>query len=103
MPTYVYECVKCGEVMEAFQRMSDEPLKDCEKCDGDLKKVFTPVGIMFKGSGFYCNDSRKSCVSATPPAEKKKEPACAASSPSDGGGKSACAGCDKAAPSTATT
>ena len=104
MPTYVYECKKCGEVVEVFQRMSEEPLNECEKCCGALKKVFTPVGIVFKGSGFYCNDSRKPGVSAPPAGEKKKEPVCGAASGVEGGGGSACAGCDKAgsAPSTST-
>jgi putative FmdB family regulatory protein len=65
MPTYEYECAKCGEHVEAFQTFSEEPLKrhnQCEgsKCTGALHKVFSPVGIVLKGSGFYKNDSRDS-------------------------------------------
>lgn len=63
MPTYEYECSKCGDRFDVFQRMSEDALESCEHCGGHLKKVFHPVGIVFKGSGFYCTDSRKpSCT-----------------------------------------
>lgn len=73
MPTYVYRCAKCGEETEAVQKMSDPPLKRCKTCKGALKRVFQPVGIVLKGSGFYKTDSRAA-------AEKK---AAAASSSSE--------------------
>ena len=65
MPTYEYACAKCGEHFEAFQTFSEERLKrhnqcDGSKCTGTLQKVFSPVGIVLKGSGFYKNDSRDS-------------------------------------------
>src|SRR5262245_57098619 len=58
MPTYVYECNKCGDEFELYQSFSDEPLKKHPGCGGKVAKVFQPVGIVLKGSGFYKNDSR---------------------------------------------
>ena len=58
MPTYQYSCTECGERIEAVQKFTDEPLQICSACGGKLRKVFSPVGIVFKGSGFYRNDSR---------------------------------------------
>jgi putative FmdB family regulatory protein len=62
VPTYEYACTSCGEQLEAVQRFSDDPLTVCPACGGALRKVFSPVGIVFKGSGFYRTDSRKSVV-----------------------------------------
>ncbi len=59
MPTYQYACTSCGEQIEAVQRFTDDPLTVCPACGGTLRKVFSPVGIVFKGSGFYRTDSRK--------------------------------------------
>ena len=56
MPTYEYECKDCGHRFEAFQRITDDPISACEKCGGRVSKVFHPVGIVFKGSGFHVND-----------------------------------------------
>ena len=58
MPTYEYACAECGERLEAVQKFSDDPLTECPACGGRLRKVFSPVGIVFKGSGFYRTDSR---------------------------------------------
>jgi putative FmdB family regulatory protein len=58
VPTYQYSCTECGERIEAVQKFTDEPLQVCSVCSGRLRKVFSPVGIVFKGSGFYRNDSR---------------------------------------------
>src|SRR5689334_14343396 len=60
MPTYEYACKDCGEHLEVVQSFSDDPLTECPNCKGPLRKVFGSVGISFKGSGFYKNDSRKS-------------------------------------------
>ncbi len=68
MPTYEYECQSCHQRVEAVQKFSDPALTTCEACGGDLRKVFSAVGIVFKGSGFYKNDSRGSSSSVTPPA-----------------------------------
>jgi putative FmdB family regulatory protein len=60
VPTYEYACAECGERLEAVQKFSDDPLTECPACRGRLRKVFSPVGIVFKGSGFYRTDSRSS-------------------------------------------
>ena len=60
MPTYEYACRQCGHHLEVVQSFKDDPLKDCPNCAGELRKVFSPIGIAFKGSGFYRNDSRSS-------------------------------------------
>ncbi|MEU9475440.1 FmdB family zinc ribbon protein [Streptomyces sp. NPDC048191] len=66
MPTYQYQCTECGEGLEAVQKFTDDALTECPNCDGRLKKVFSAVGIVFKGSGFYRNDSRGSSSSSSP-------------------------------------
>ena len=58
MPTYQYACTDCGDKSEVVQRFTDDPLTVCSACGGKLRKVFSPVGIVFKGSGFYRTDSR---------------------------------------------
>ena len=60
MPTYQYRCTACGEELEAVQKFSDPALTTCTACGGDLRKVYSAVGVVFKGSGFYATDSRKS-------------------------------------------
>jgi putative FmdB family regulatory protein len=59
VPIYEYQCDECGASFEAFQKMSDDPLTECEKCGGPLRKVLHPVAIHFKGSGFYTTDYGK--------------------------------------------
>lgn len=63
MPTYEYECTSCRRRLEVVQRFSDAPLTTCEECGGDLKKVISAPGIVFKGGGFYKTDSRGSSSS----------------------------------------
>lgn len=58
MPTYEYACSACSRRLEVFQRFSEDPLVECQECGGDLRRVFHPVGILFKGSGFYSTDAR---------------------------------------------
>ena len=58
MPTYQYACTACDERLEAVQSFTDAPLTECPACGGALRKVFSAVGVVFKGSGFYKNDSR---------------------------------------------
>ena len=64
MPTYQYACTTCAEQLEVVQRFTDNPLTLCPACGGALRKVFSPVGIVFKGSGFYRTDSRQGSVPA---------------------------------------
>ena len=59
MPMYVYKCDECGNHFEQLQKFSDKPLKVCPRCKGHVKRVIHPTGIVFKGSGWYINDSRK--------------------------------------------
>jgi putative FmdB family regulatory protein len=58
MPTYQYRCTTCDTELEAVQKFTDDPLTDCPECDGNLRKVFNAVGVVFKGSGFYATDNR---------------------------------------------
>jgi len=58
VPTYQYACTDCGDRSEVVQRFTDDSLTLCTACGGKLRKVFSPVGIVFKGSGFYRTDSR---------------------------------------------
>ena len=64
MPIYVYACTNCGERTEAKQGFDDPPLETCPICGGKLRKMYSPVGIVFKGSGFYSTDQKKSGTTA---------------------------------------
>ncbi|MFD0270531.1 FmdB family zinc ribbon protein [Streptomyces sp. NPDC127106] len=84
MPTYQYQCTECGEGLEAVQKFTDDALTECPNCNGRLKKVFSAVGIVFKGSGFYRNDSRGASSSSTPaskPASSSSSTSTASSAP----------------------
>jgi putative FmdB family regulatory protein len=59
VPTYAYRCTGCSHEFEIFQKFSDSPLTECPECGQEIRRVFHPVGIVFKGSGWYINDSRK--------------------------------------------
>lgn len=84
MPTYQYQCTECGEGLEAVQKFTDDALTECPNCGGRLKKVFSAVGIVFKGSGFYRNDSRGSSSSSSPaPAGAKSSGSSSDTKPSD--------------------
>jgi putative FmdB family regulatory protein len=80
MPTYEYACKACGDHLEVVQSFKDDPLTECPKCSGELRKVFAPIGIAFKGSGFYKTDSR--------PAPKEKSTSSSSSSSSESSSKS---------------
>ncbi len=76
MPTYQYACTECGEQLEVVQKFTDEPLTVCPVCEGRLRKLFSSVGIVFKGSGFYRTDSRSTAASENgSTAAAKPEPA----------------------------
>jgi putative FmdB family regulatory protein len=74
MPTYEYACTECGDRIEVVQSIADAPPTTCTVCGGRLRKVFSPVGIVFKGSGFYRTDSRGKPAKADG-ADKAKKPA----------------------------
>jgi len=92
MPTYEYACTDCGKHVEVVQSMSDEPLTTCTVCGGRLRKVYSPIGIVFKGSGFYRTDSRAkagaSDSGAKEPAAKDAKPAAASSGGGSGSSSS---------------
>jgi len=69
MPTYVYECASCEQTIEVEQRITESPLTDCQcGAQGSLKRIIQPVGVMFKGSGFYVNDTSSSPATPAPSA-----------------------------------
>lgn len=73
MPVYEYACTACGERTEAKQSFDDPPLEECAVCGGKLRKLYSPVGIVFKGSGFYATDARKKhAASASKPKGESK-------------------------------
>jgi putative FmdB family regulatory protein len=80
VPTYQYACTACAERLEVVQRFTDDALTECPSCGGTLRKVYSAVGVVFKGSGFYKTDSRGSRPSSSAPA--------AASGSSDAGAAS---------------
>jgi putative FmdB family regulatory protein len=73
VPTYQYACTECGEPLEVVQKFSDDALTECPACGGRLRKIFSPAAIVFRGSGFYRTDSRKSSTATT--TSTPKEPA----------------------------
>ncbi len=72
MPTYQYQCTECGEPLEIQQSFTDDALTECPMCEGRLRKVFNAVGVVFKGSGFYVNDSRSKQTTASTDSETSK-------------------------------
>jgi putative FmdB family regulatory protein len=84
MPTYEYECRKCRERVETFQKMSDAPLVECPKCGGELKRVFFPIPVHYKGSGFHTTDYAKK--TSTQPGKTGDKPQ--GESSTEGGGDS---------------
>jgi putative FmdB family regulatory protein len=85
MPIYEYECENCGTRFERFQSIQDEPIRQCPECSGAVHKVLHPAGIIFKGSGWYITDSRKSTSSAVAGETKTNGDASKAKSKSNGG------------------
>ncbi|TMC53370.1 MAG: hypothetical protein E6J20_06810 [Chloroflexi bacterium] len=82
MPIYGYRCSSCGHQFEIQQRMADEPLKICPKCQGELTKILYPSGVIFKGSGYYSTDYRASGKEASGKEASGKEASSNGSSPS---------------------
>ncbi|WP_129308584.1 FmdB family zinc ribbon protein [Streptomyces sp. L2] len=99
MPTYQYQCTACGEGLEAVQKFTDDALTECPSCQGRLKKVFSAVGIVFKGSGFYRNDSRGSSSSSS----SASKPAASSSSSSDAKSSSSASSSSSSTSSSSTS
>jgi len=87
VPTYQYACTDCAERSEVVQKFTDEPLLVCSLCGGRLRKVFSPVGIVFKGSGFYRTDSRAGATKDKVLNGAAGNGSDSASGPDSGGGK----------------
>ena len=104
MPTYQYACTACDERLEAVQSFTDAPLTECPACGGSLRKVFSAVGVVFKGSGFYKTDSRGK-ASDSPKADTKADSGsgdkAAASTGSSGGKDGSSTSSSTSTPSTA--
>lgn len=88
MPTYEYRCGSCDQHVEVVQSFSDDPLTECGACGGPLRKVFSPVGIVFKGSGFYKTDNRSGSSSRKEKESTKDSSSSSSSESSSGSGSS---------------
>lgn len=84
MPTYAYRCTECGHAFDIYQSFTEDSLTVCPECSGKLRKVLSPVGVVFKGSGFYRNDSR-SATTTSESASPSKDSGPSSSATKDGG------------------
>ncbi|WP_328328604.1 FmdB family zinc ribbon protein [Kribbella sp. NBC_00382] len=100
MPTYQYQCTECGNSLEVRQSFTDDALTVCPECEGTLRKVFNAVGVVFKGSGFYRNDSRSSGTSTLP---AKSESSSSSSSESSSNGSKSSSDSSKSSSSSSTS
>ena len=109
MPTYQYRCTECDHAFEEFQSFTDDALSVCPVCGGRLRKVFNAVGVVFKGSGFYRNDSRSKTSSSTNGAKADAAPgsstgsAESSSSSSESSGSSSSSGSSDSSSSTSSS
>lgn len=92
MPTYSYRCTQCNHAFDIHQTFTDDTLTVCPNCAGTLRKVFSPVGVTFSGSGFYRTDSRAAAMPESSGSSESKKtdaaPAASSSSSSSSGGTS---------------
>jgi putative FmdB family regulatory protein len=102
VPTYQYRCTECGGELEAVQKFTDDPLTVHEDCGGRLRKVFSPVGIVFKGSGFYRTDSRKGSTASEPASTSAASTSSGDSSSSSSGGGDKSGSSDKSSSSSSS-
>ncbi|MET8336928.1 FmdB family zinc ribbon protein [Streptosporangium canum] len=103
MPTYQYACSACGNEFDIVQKFSDDALTECPTCSGELRKVFSAVGIVFKGSGFYRTDSRSSSTSTVSSGSASSSSSSSASSGSDSSGSSTESASSTSSKTTKTT
>jgi putative FmdB family regulatory protein len=102
VPTYAYACTACGHAFEIHQSFSDDALTVCPECEGRLRKVFSSVGVVFKGSGFYRNDARAGSTGKRSSAASSTTAASGAGSSGASGGDSG-SSADAAAPAAASS
>ena len=88
MPTYAYTCTVCDHSFDVHQSFDDAPLTVCPECSGRLRKVFSTVGVVFKGSGFYRTDARKAAKAAASASSAGSTSSSSAGSTSSSGAKS---------------
>ena len=108
VPTYQYACTECGHFFEQFQSFTDDALTECPVCTGKLRKVFNAVGVVFKGSGFYRNDSRGKQSSAESASSSSSEsssssPSSSSSASSSGSSGSSGSSSDSGSSSSSAT
>lgn len=82
MPTYSYRCTVCANEFDVRQSFNDDPLTTCEYCGGQLRKLFSSVGVVFKGSGFYRTDSKSTSSVGAKPAKSAKDTSASDAKPS---------------------
>lgn len=88
MPTYQYRCLDCSSEHEVVQKFTDDPLTQCPTCEGTVRKVFSAVGVVFKGSGFYATDNRtKGAAKSSATGSEKKSDAKGSDGAASSGGK----------------
>lgn len=104
MPTYQYRCVDCGSDLETVQKFTDPSLTECPECDGTLRKVYSAVGVVFKGSGFYATDNRtKGKTAAATATNSEKSPGTEKSSGSEKAATSSESGSSSKSTNSSTT
>nr|WP_251150533.1 FmdB family zinc ribbon protein [Cellulosimicrobium sp. Marseille-Q4280] len=103
MPTYAYTCTACGHAFDIHQSFADDALTVCPECSGRLRKVFSSVGVTFKGSGFYRTDSRSGGKSGSASTSAKSSSNGSASSPSTSSGSSSDGTSSSSSSSTSST
>ncbi|MBE9927161.1 FmdB family transcriptional regulator [Cellulosimicrobium cellulans] len=103
MPTYAYTCTACGHAFDIHQSFSDDALTVCPECSGRLRKVFSSVGVTFKGSGFYRTDSRSGGKTSTAPAASTSSTSSSSSSSAGSSSSSGGTGSGSASSSSAAT
>lgn len=103
MPTYSYACTACGHAFDIHQSFSDASLTVCPECEGKLRKVFSSVGVVFKGSGFYRNDARSGAKSSSVPAVSSDKGSSSTSSSSTTSAPSTSSSGSSGSSSTSTT
>ncbi|MGW7477115.1 FmdB family zinc ribbon protein [Nonomuraea muscovyensis] len=103
MPTYQYACNDCGEQLEVVQKFTDDALTVCPACQGNLRKIFSAVGIVFKGSGFYRTDSRSSSSSTTSASSSSSSTGTSSSKAGDSSSSSSSSSSSAPAPAAASS
>lgn len=103
MPTYAYTCTACGHAFDIHQSFSDDALTVCPECSGRLRKVFSSVGVTFKGSGFYRTDSRSGGKTSTAPAASTSSTSSSSSSSAGSSSSSGGTGSGSASSSSAAS